>query len=30
MLANDGRPVPGPGEPVTVSLPPDAIRILTG
>ena len=30
VLANDGRPVPGPGEPVTVSLPPDAIRILTG
>ena len=30
VLANDGRPVPAPGEPVTVSLPPDAIRILTG
>jgi spermidine/putrescine transport system ATP-binding protein len=30
VLANDGRPVPGPGEPITASLPPDAIRVLTG
>jgi len=30
VLANDGRPVPGPGEPVTVSRPADAIRVLTG
>ena len=30
VLANDGRPVPDPGEPVTVSLPADAIRVLTG
>ena len=30
VLANDGRPVPAPGEPVTASLPPDAIRVLTG
>ncbi len=30
VLANDGRPVPGPGEPVTLSLPPDAIRVLIG
>jgi spermidine/putrescine transport system ATP-binding protein len=30
VLANDGRPVPGPGEPVCATLPPDAIRVLTG
>ena len=30
VLANDGRPVPAPGEPVTATLPPEAIRILTG
>jgi spermidine/putrescine transport system ATP-binding protein len=30
VLANDGRPVPAPGEPVTASLPPDAIRVLSG
>ena len=30
VMANDGRPVPAPGEPVTASLPADAIRVLTG
>ena len=30
VLANDGRPVPGPSEPVIVRLPRDAIRVLTG
>ncbi len=30
VLANDGRPVPGPDEPITVSLPRDAIRVLAG
>ena len=30
VLANDGRPVPAPGEPVTASLPADAIQVLTG
>ena len=30
VLPNDGRSVPAPGEPVTASLPPDAIQVLTG
>jgi len=30
VLANDGRPVPAPGQPVTLSLPPEAIRVLEG
>jgi hypothetical protein len=30
VLANDGRAVPLPGETVTLSLPPEAIRVLAG
>jgi spermidine/putrescine transport system ATP-binding protein len=30
VLPNDGRSVPGPGEPVAALLPPEAIQVLTG